>query len=182
MTYQEAKDAIFWRRLIGGCVFFGALLVITLSTLLFIYALASENAGPLFGPIYHLLKSAVIWLYNHTSIIGFLWDMAPRINGRMEATNGNLSFAFLYAVLIISACYKGSIVELQHLVKEVETEAKKAQMIASMQGAASLTQAQMLQNAQISAPPVYGRFHTAYFAPIVVGCIILAVGKLSGMA
>jgi hypothetical protein len=182
MSYREAKDSIFWRSLISNCVFFIVLSIITLSTLLFIYDIASSaNVGTFLRPICYVLKAGVIWLYQHTTWIGFVWDFAPRINGRMEATSGNLVFAFLYVLLLIACIYGASAAELKRLVKEVETEVKKAQMLASLQGAVSLTRSQMLQNAQISSPTVYGRFHTVYLAPIVVGFIVLLLSKLPGI-
>ena len=180
MRYQEAKNKLYLARVIGLILTIGGGLFTVISVLKFCY-FGFDLGDPISHAIAQPLKNVVAMIYGWTTpYLDAVWRVSALPDMREYASLNNVWFICEYVVLIFGIgrirAAGGLAGRIAHARRVLEDEQSRESVRYGYTGPSTGMQPQ--------APVPGGSegglklFHTLYFAPVIVGVVVLIIGKI----
>lgn len=180
MRYQEAKDKVFWYRVVGLILLAGGGVFTLISMLKFFY-FGLDSGDPLSHAFAQPFKNLVSLIYGLTSpYLDIVWRVAALPSLREYVSWGNGGFILEYVVLIFGIGRIRAAGGLAARIARAKRILEDEQFKESVRSGAAAPPGQM----QVTTPVLVGNdsgfklFHTLYLAPVVAGVVALVIGKI----
>ncbi len=179
MHYQEAKDKVWRYRLIGLLLLIGGGIFTLISMLKFLYV-GLDSGDPLFHGLAQSFKNIVLLAYDWTSpYLDIVWRTAAAPNPRSLVSWGNGGFILEYLAVIFGIDRIRAAGSLAGRIGQAKRILEDEQLRESVRSGGARPPVQMQPTTPVPGGNDRGfkLFHTLYLAPIVVGVIVLFIGK-----
>lgn len=181
MNYITAKQTIALRRLYGFTLVVLSAIVVIIGLLKFLYS-GLDSGGPLLVPLAQFIKRLVNAVYTSTQFLSPIWNNAPIPDPQAPLSSSSMGFMLWYFGVFLGASIVSSAnklaARLRHINEQIENQLIHESMLASNRR----TRAQIEDAIPIPQHPIWKELHTLYIAPLVVGMLLLIVGKVFGLA
>lgn len=178
MNIKQAKQKVTRYRLIGGVCAILATISTVVSLSKMIYFRMSD--GSKFGEtLIQPFRNLVSLFYEHTQpYIGWFWEYSPTPDFRHWNTGDNITFILIYLIIFIGATFVSSGDDLAKRIKKILKEIEDQEIKDSITGRKQRSLEEIEDTINIEHKSIFKQVHSLYIAPIVVGLILVIVGKL----
>jgi hypothetical protein len=179
MHYQEAKEKILRYRLVGLLLLIGGGVFTLISMLKFLY-FGLDSGDPLSHGLAQPFKNLALLAYGWTSpYLDIVWRTAAVPNPRDLVSWGNVGFIFEYLAVIFGIDRIRAAGSLTGRVAQAKRTLEDEQLRESVRSGGAKPPVQIQPTTPVPSGNDRGfkLFHTLYLAPIVVGVIVLFIGK-----
>ncbi len=180
MTYDEAKKKILIKWLVGAPVVVAASLSSAVSALKMFY-FGLDNGDQLSNAIALPIKRLVYLIYENTNFLEFFWKHSPIPTPKELLSNSNIQFFVIYLIIFVGMALVGSARSLSARLAEIDKEIENELIRESVKGKPPRKRQEIQEQVSVPKPSWLSQFHTLYLAPIVVGLVVAAIAKLSGL-
>jgi hypothetical protein len=179
MDYQTAKSRVQKRRIVGAIILLIGALYTTIGLLLFLYH-SLDGGSPALSSLSLAIKRLVYAIFERTQIFRHIWDSAPTPNPRDLTSPGSIGFLACYLITFFGASLIGSANQLARRLRVIDRQIEDQAIRESIKGRPRRPRVEIEQQIDVSKQSVWKEAHTLYVAPLVVGLILWAIGKLIG--
>jgi hypothetical protein len=172
-AYTKAKR----NRLAGWIIGFSSLMLMFMSLAKQLYALTQGSSFPLFL----LVRNAVVWIYEKTSILSFLWRFAPTLSYPDIFVEMNWKFAALLCCFILGATLTDSGRNLLRRIHAAQQKAEEKRWEQSINGEPDRRNTLLIE---IKAQPQdnwYTRPVGVITLAVIGGYLVNVLSKLTGL-
>ena len=175
--YSEAKRRVLLRRLYGAGLAVVCLMVVIAGLLKFMY-FAFDDGGAVLAGLKRAAKTLVYAIYDKTQGLSIIWRYAPVPNMKQPISIANFWFLCFYLGAFIGAAVIRSGNDLARRVRKIEKQIEDELIRASVRGAVVRTREQIQDAVEVPKESIWKDVHTLYVAPVVVGVVLLFLGKV----
>jgi hypothetical protein len=179
-TYKQAKSKIYRNWIIGTAIVVPASLSTIISALKMFY-FSLNGVDPLSHALAQPIKRLVELIYQNTRFLEYFWVYSPLPSPKVLLTSQNAYFLTGYLMIFAGIAFVASArafsARLATIDKQIEDEMIKASVI----GNRIRRQQEIQDSIPIDKPDSVAQFHTLYLAPVIVGVIIAALTKFTGL-
>jgi len=179
MQYQEAKNKVLRYRLIGLLLLIGGGAFTLISMMKFLYV-GLDSGDPLSHGLAQPFKNLVSLAYGWTSpYLDIVWRTAAVPNPRDPVSWGNGGFVLEYLAVIFGIDRIRVAGSLAGRIAQAKRFLEDEQLRESVRSGVARPPVQIQPTTAVPGGNDRGfkLFHTLYLAPIVVGVIVLFIGK-----
>lgn len=180
MTYGEARKKILLKWLVGVPVVVATSLSSAVSALkMFYFGLGSGDQ--LSNTIALPIKRFVYLVYENTHFLDVFWKHSPLPTPREPFTVSNIIFLAIYISIFFGMTLISSARSLSARLAKIDKETENELIRESVKGNAPRGRREIQEQGPASKPSWLSQFHTIYLAPIIVGIVVAAAAKFSGL-
>ncbi|HEB96787.1 MAG TPA: yfeABCD locus regulator [Sedimenticola thiotaurini] len=180
MNYQQAKNKVVIKRILGAGIGVPAFISTVVSLLKMIY-FRIDDGTELGGMIARPLKTLVSWAYeNSHQFIGWFWEYSPTPDQMNLVKSGNGYFLFIYLLIFIGAAFFVSGNKLARRLQKINQKIENQFIEESIKGEEARSREEIERETEIPKSSIFSQFHQLYLAPIVVGLVVALLLKFMG--
>ncbi len=180
MTYDEARKKVFIRWLLGAPIVIASSASSIISALKMFY-FGLDNGDSLSSAIAKPIKQLVSLGYDHTRFLELLWTHSPTPNPRDLFSSGTITSFFIYLCIFLGITLIGSARSLSARLAAIDKEIENELIRESIKGSTPPRREEIQARVSVSKSGWLSHLHTLYLAPIIVGLVVAAIAKLSGL-
>ncbi|HYE34194.1 YniB family protein [Methylocaldum sp.] len=181
MNYITAKQNVARRRLGGHVLIALSATVVVIGLLKFLY-FSLDGGGPLLAPLAQLVKRFVYAIYANTQFLSPIWETAPTPDPKAPLSSSSLAFMLWYVGVFVGASLISSANRITARLRRINEQIEDQLIRESLRAANRRTRTQIEEAISVPQQPIWKELHTLYVAPLVVGLLLLVVGKVLGLA
>ena len=179
MNYFEATRSVLLKRVIGLAVLVLCAVVTLISMFKFLY-FGFDQGGPLLTGLAQTLKRLVYEVYEKTQYLAPIWDHAPVPNQKDLLSSGNIFFLIWYLGIFVGLSILRAAHKLAARLRRIDLEIEDELIQQSVRNAPRRNKEQIEESTDVPRQSAWKEIHTLYLAPVVVGLVLLVLGKLLG--
>jgi hypothetical protein len=181
VNYQQAKQKVITRRVLGLIISVPTLISTVVSLLKLIY-FRIDDGSLIGGVISRPLKAIVSWVYENThQYIDWFWEYSPTpdLANILDPENGY--FIAIYFLIFVGMAFFTLGNKLANRLRIINLRIEDQMIEESIEGSKARSREQIKREIEIPTNSIFSQFHQLYLAPIVAGLVIALLLKLMGV-
>ena len=180
MTYQEAKNRVAIKWLVGTIILIPSA-ISTIISILKMFYFGFDKGDVLTHALAQPIKKLVSLAYHQTTFLEFFWLHSPIPVLPEVFTYQNTKFFIVYALTFIGLIFIGSGRALSQRITKIDKQIEDEMIKASIQGGKIRNKIEIQNSIPIQKPSLFSQLHAMYLAPLIIGLIIAIITKLTGL-
>jgi hypothetical protein len=180
MNYTVAKKQVALKRVVGVAVMLVSTLFVMISLLKFLYSSLGQG-GAAFAQLSAVIQRGIYSIYEATQFLAPIWNQAPTPDLKNLLSSGTIGFLAWYVGVFVGVSLFRSGSRLAARLRGIDRQIEDELIRDSIRNQRKRTRVEIEDEVKVPTQSVWNELHTLYMAPILVGLVLLVVGKLLGL-